>query len=249
MMRMRYAPRNSPQKGMWASLLARRRPPQPRPGGFEARLGFRPGTVAAIGATDATPQGFRVSPPGPLKVDNRQLQTGTGTVQSAAITAVIFSLVNRSMVSSQHDANSAAPLYAASRAYAVTVITRRPPASRRRSAVGRQPAQLEAGGDLRRGCLGGRRPLVDFGDRWFLRRTIYRALRQRGWLRGRVELPQRCAQRIEARGVGKSVVFDGAPDCRCYRGELVVGEVNCRHGEVLHARGLLSFGCRVQKLR
>ena len=31
MMRMRYAPRHSPQKGMWASLLARRRPPQPRP--------------------------------------------------------------------------------------------------------------------------------------------------------------------------------------------------------------------------
>ncbi len=64
MMQMRYAPRHSPQKGMWwASLLARRRPPQPRPGEFEARLGFRPGTVAAIGATDAEPGSFR---PGPL---------------------------------------------------------------------------------------------------------------------------------------------------------------------------------------
>ena len=28
----------------------------------------------------------------------------------------------------------------------------------------------------------------------------------------------------------KFVVFDGAPDCRCYRGKLVVGEVNYRHG-------------------
>jgi hypothetical protein len=30
--------------------------------------------------------------------------------------------------------------------------------------------------------------------------------------------------------VRKFVVFDGAPDCRCYRGKLVVGEVNYRHG-------------------
>jgi hypothetical protein len=45
---------------------------------------------------------------------------------------------------------------------------------RRRSAVRRQPAQLEAGGDLRRGCLGGPRPLVDFGRR--------RGLRFGGWL-------------------------------------------------------------------
>jgi hypothetical protein len=57
--------------------------------------------------TNATPQGFRVSPPdGPPKVDNRQLQTGTGTAQSTAIntvasTAMIFSLVDRSMVSSE----------------------------------------------------------------------------------------------------------------------------------------------------
>jgi len=51
------------------------------------------------------------------------------------------------------------------------------------------------------------RPLVGFGGR--------RGLRQRGWLWGcRVELSQRRAQRVEARGVGKPVVFDGAPDCR-----------------------------------
>jgi hypothetical protein len=30
--------------------------------------------------------------------------------------------------------------------------------------------------------------------------------------------------------VGKSIVFDRAPDYRCYRGELVGGEVNGRHG-------------------
>jgi hypothetical protein len=30
-------------------------------------------------------------------------------------------------------------------------------------------------------------------------------------------------QRIKARGVGISVAFDDVPDCRCYRGELVVG--------------------------
>jgi hypothetical protein len=30
--------------------------------------------------------------------------------------------------------------------------------------------------------------------------------------------------------VGILVVFDGAPDCRCYRGQLVGGEVNYRHG-------------------
>jgi hypothetical protein len=33
--------------------------------------------------------------------------------------------------------------------------------------------------------------------------------------------------------VWKSVVFDGGPDRRCYRSELVVGEVNCRHGAAL----------------
>jgi hypothetical protein len=66
--------------------------------------------------------------------DPRRLQTGTGTAQitaisTAAITAVIFSLVDRSMASSERDANLSAALYAASRAYAVTVITFRPAAS------------------------------------------------------------------------------------------------------------------------
>jgi hypothetical protein len=37
-------------------------------------------------------------------------------------------------------------------------------------------------------------------------------------------------QRIKARGVGKFVVLYGAPDGRCHRGELVVGEINRRHG-------------------
>ena len=40
--------------------------------------------------------------------------------------------------------------------------------------------------------------------------------------------------------MGKPVVFDGAPDCRCYRGELVVGEVNCRHGPDIIGRHLSS---------
>jgi hypothetical protein len=37
-------------------------------------------------------------------------------------------------------------------------------------------------------------------------------------------------KRIKARGVGKFVVLYGAPDGRCHRGELVVGEINRRHG-------------------
>jgi hypothetical protein len=40
--------------------------------------------------------------------------------------------------------------------------------------------------------------------------------------------------------VGKLVVLDGAPDCRRYRGELVVGEVNCRHGPDIIGRDLSS---------
>ena len=40
--------------------------------------------------------------------------------------------------------------------------------------------------------------------------------------------------------MGKSVVFDVAPDCRCYRGEFVVGEVNCRHGPDIVGRHLPS---------
>jgi hypothetical protein len=71
----------------------------------------------------------------PPKVDNRQLQTGTGklyttAISTAAITAVIFSLVDRSMASSERDANFSAALYAASRAYAVTVIALGPATSR-----------------------------------------------------------------------------------------------------------------------
>ena len=40
--------------------------------------------------------------------------------------------------------------------------------------------------------------------------------------------------------MGESVVFNGAPDCRCYRGELVIGEVNCRHGPDIIGRNLFS---------
>ena len=65
-------------------------------------------------------------------------------------------------------------------------------------------------------------PLVGFGWR--------RGLRERRWRWGCLELSQRRAQRIEAWCVRVSVVFDGAPDCRRYRGKLVVGEVNYRHG-------------------
>jgi hypothetical protein len=76
------------------------------------------------------------------------------------------------------------------------------------------------------------RPLVSLG--WG------RGLRERGWLCGRLELSQRRAQRIEPRRVGKPVVLDGAPDCRCRRGEFVVGEINCRHGPDIIGRHLSS---------
>jgi hypothetical protein len=33
--------------------------------------------------------------------------------------------------------------------------------------------------------------------------------------------------------VRKSIALYDAPACRCYRGELVVGEVNCRHGLII----------------
>jgi hypothetical protein len=61
----------------------------------------------------------------------RLLQTGTGTAQTtaistAAITAVIFSLVDRSMVSSGSDANLQRPPYTRAGDYAVTWITLRP---------------------------------------------------------------------------------------------------------------------------
>jgi hypothetical protein len=45
----------------------------------------------------------------------------------------------------------------------------------------------------------------------------------------RFKLRERRAQRVEPRRTRISVAFDGATDCRCYRGELGVGEVNCRH--------------------
>jgi hypothetical protein len=48
------------------------------------------------------------------------------------------------------------------------------------------------------------------------------------------------AQRIKARGVGISVAFDDATDCRCHRGQLVVGKVNCRHGPDIIGRDLSS---------
>ena len=61
-----------------------------------------------------------------------------------------------------------------------------------------------------------------------------------GWLCGRLEHSQRRAQRIEARSVGKSVVFDGTPDRRSYRGEFTVGEANSRHGPASIGRHLSS---------
>jgi hypothetical protein len=69
--------------------------------------GFRTETVAAMkayGRNASRFQGFAAR--WAAEVDNRQLQTGTGTAQSTAIstvasTAVIFSLVDRSMVSSE----------------------------------------------------------------------------------------------------------------------------------------------------
>jgi hypothetical protein len=74
------------------------------------------------------------------------------------------------------------------------------------------------------------RPLVGFGWRGFLRRTLGRGLRVWGWLQRRVEPRQRRAQRIKARGARKSVRLYGMSDCCGYGGELVVGEVNRRHG-------------------
>jgi hypothetical protein len=63
-----------------------------------------------------------------------------------------------------------------------------------------------------------------------MRAGCRRPLRGRAWLRRRLEPRQRRTQRVKARRVGISVFFDDAPDCRCHRSELVVGEVNCRHG-------------------
>jgi hypothetical protein len=48
------------------------------------------------------------------------------------------------------------------------------------------------------------------------------------------------AQRVQARGVGISVAGDDATDCRCHRGQFVVGKVNCRHGLVIIGRHLFN---------
>jgi hypothetical protein len=50
------------------------------------------------------------------------------------------------------------------------------------------------------------------------------------WRRRRIELCQRRAHRVEARGAGEPVCLDGAPDCRRYGCVLVVGKIDCRHG-------------------
>ena len=77
----------------------------------------------------------------------------------------------------------------------------------------------------------------------------------RDWLWGRrVELPQRRAQRIQPRGMGKPVVLDGAPDCRRYCGVLVVREINCRHGLIIIIIGadimpLFGGRCRCRRRR
>ena len=71
------------------------------------------------------------------------------------------------------------------------------------------------------------RPLVALG-----RRRLRVRLSLRGWLRRRrgVELCQRGAERVQTWGAGEPVFVDEAPDRRRHRGQLVVGEVNCRHG-------------------
>jgi hypothetical protein len=85
-----------------------------------SRLGFRPKTMAAINAYEPQASRFQA-----------QLQTGTGTlhitaISTVAITAVIFSLADRLMASSECEANFSAPLlYAAFHGYAVTEITLR----------------------------------------------------------------------------------------------------------------------------
>jgi hypothetical protein len=45
--------------------------------------------------------------------------------------------------------------------------------------------------------------------------------------------------------VGITVVFDGAPDCRCHRGELVGGEINCWHGPDIFGRHLFNKELRI----
>jgi hypothetical protein len=114
-------------------------------------LAFAQGSAAAKKLTNDEPQDFTVSrsaspppddhaPPsnsarrsawaGTTRRNSRILQTGTGTVHttaitSAVITAVIFSLVDRSRRPPGTMPTSPPPCYAASRGYAVTVITLR----------------------------------------------------------------------------------------------------------------------------
>jgi hypothetical protein len=49
-----------------------------------------------------------------------------------------------------------------------------------------------------------------------------------GYFRGRrrLELRQRRAERIEAWGPGKSIFFDGSPNCGSDSGVFVVGEID-----------------------
>jgi hypothetical protein len=56
-----------------------------------------------------------------------------------------------------------------------------------------------------------------------LRVSLWRRLR-------RIELGEGGAEWIEAQSVRKSVVFDRTPDRRSYRGALVVGKIDRRHG-------------------
>ena len=62
------------------------------------------------------------------------------------------------------------------------------------------------------------------------------------------KLSQHRAKRIKTRCVRKLVVFDGAPDDRRYRGELVVGEVNCRHGPGYNRRREGLAACQASQL-
>ena len=67
------------------------------------------------------------------------------------------------------------------------------------------------------------------------RRRLWRRL----WLRGtlqrdrRIELSERGAQQVKARGARERILFDEAADRRRHRGEFGVGEVDCRHGSAL----------------
>ena len=99
----------------------------PRPGNASdaAAAAARPSRPDPLGTRGANPTAFLTFGPNARRCPRlrrpppaRLLQTGTGTAQTAAIstaaiTAVIFSLVDRSMASSGSDANLIAALYAA----------------------------------------------------------------------------------------------------------------------------------------